>query len=68
MNMKVCPSCGNYLEEDIQFCTFCGTRLKKFEEIEQDNKHIPRFNLKKLRNKSLGLKFYLYYFWVQSSS
>ena len=33
----ICPSCGNKLENDVDFCYFCGSELHGIS----DNSHVP---------------------------
>ena len=49
--MKNCRFCGNAIEEDMQFCTFCGKNQN--EEIKNQKRIIRRKKKKNLKTLSM---------------
>lgn len=39
--MKICPHCGNQINDDAVFCPFCGTPFQSVEATSQNNSGSP---------------------------
>lgn len=54
--MRKCPTCGKELQDDIIYCTSCGTKVVMEDEAPTKEVRIPK---PRLRNVALFLAFVL---------
>ncbi|MCQ2977732.1 MAG: zinc ribbon domain-containing protein [archaeon] len=48
--LKICPNCGNEVEENFKFCEKCGTKL--INNIEQNKEEKTQDNIEENKNKA----------------